>query len=53
VATLTFDAFWRDHGAAAGLKGLSKEAKEAGRRQEEFKRQATVAGAVVGAAIEP
>jgi hypothetical protein len=51
VATLTFDAFWRDHGAAAGLKGLSKEAREAAKRQDEFKKQATVAGAVVGAAL--
>jgi len=51
VAVLTFDAFWRDHGAKAGLKGLSREAKDAAKAQDEFKRQATVAGAVVGAAL--
>jgi len=51
MARLTFDVFWRDHGAKAGLKGLSAEAKDAARKQAEFRRTASVAGAVVGAAL--
>lgn len=51
MATLPFDVFWRDHGAKAGLKGLSKEAQEAARRQDEFRAKAKLAGAVVGVAL--
>ena len=51
MATLSFDVFWRDHGAKAGLKGLSTEAKEAAKRQDEFRAKAVLAGAAVGAAI--
>jgi len=51
VATLSFDVWWRDHGAKAGLKGLSKEAKEAAQRQKEFKRDAVLAGLGAAAAI--
>ena len=51
MAVLTFDAFWRDHGAKAGLKGLSKEAKDAAKAQDEFKGKAVAAGALVGAAL--
>lgn len=28
MAILNFDAYWRDHGVAAGMKGLGKNAKE-------------------------
>lgn len=51
MAVLPFDVFWRDHGAKAGLRGLSKEAQEAARRQDEFRAKAQLAGAVVGAAL--
>lgn len=51
MAVLPFDVWFRDHGAKAGLKGLSKEAQEAARRQDEFRAKATVAGAAVGAAL--
>ena len=51
MAVLPFDVFWRDHGAKAGLKGLSTEAKNAAKDQAEFRRQAVAAGAIVGAAL--
>lgn len=51
MAVLPFDVWWKDHGAKSGLKGLSKEAQEAARRQEEFRAKATLAGAAVGAAL--
>ena len=51
MAVLPFDVFFRDHGAKAGLKGLSKEAQQAARRQDEFRAKATLAGAAVGAAL--
>lgn len=51
MAVLSFDAFWRDHGAKAGLKGLSREAQDATKRQAEFRKEAVVAGAAVGAAL--
>lgn len=51
MAVLPFDVFWRDHGAKAGLKGLSTESKNAAKDQAEFRRQAVAAGAIVGAAL--
>lgn len=51
MAVLPFDVWWKDHGAKTGLKGLSKEAQEAARRQDEFRAKATLAGAAVGAAL--
>ena len=51
MAVLPFDVFWRDHGAKAGLKGLSTEARATAKAQEEFKGRAVAAGALVGAAL--
>lgn len=51
MASVAFDVWWRDHGAKAGFKGLSAEARAAAKAQDEFKARAALAGAVVGAAL--
>jgi len=50
MTTLNFDVFWRDHGAAAGMKSLGKEADQGAKRMQGYGDKMKKVGAVAGVA---
>jgi len=51
MTALTFDVFWKDHGATRGMKDLGDNTDRARGRLDGFKVAAAAAGAAVGAAV--
>jgi len=48
MSSLTFDVFWRDHGATKGAKDLGDETEKSQKKMDRFKGAATAAGAAAG-----